>query len=950
MLPPFDYEATARTGYWYYTKGVPIKHLTFQHPEPVEIYLKRCPELTSVTFEFGKSAYQKGKFDQFEQLNQMLINAKLTRLSISGSKQLKRLPESIKLHSLKSLTISNCPNIVDIKEVLESFPELEALELNGKHFNVGDKFPHIPKLRFLKIQLETISSLEGLSKCEDLESLVIYQMQLEKFPEDFSRLSQLRKVEFWNLKQLKALPIFTASSSMERIHLMNLPEVTDLEMGFSNFKNLKFCSLIRLGNVAQFPINITKCTQLETLNFSSLGIKDFPKEMSNLKALQVLTFSNLPVVQLPEIFDELSILSQLNISACPELKSLPKTFGNLAALTQLNLQDLYVEKIDFDFSELKKLERLNIISLCNLIFIDESMSLLSALKNLVFENVGLLKELPPLGKHNSSLTEINFRQMEALEKLPKSITDLPSLEKLQITASGIRVLPEDIGKLNTLAHLYCLGESVEKIPLDAMTLPQLKFISVGKQSHYNDKNLVNITTAFNQIKKIENIEIQQAITFWIGGNYKNTPLTKEMKIRTLESLSYSVKNYPLLVFSKIHLFNPNNAPANIGQLKEGDKVWVNGKIQGTKTDLKNKLKALGFTVVNKFSEEVKLVVVGQKATVPDRLFDESVIFASQLEVENLSKVENPGLLQKEDVPEDFIHNLQQLIWSADPQNEAVALELVKGNGLPEAVEEDFIMAAKSCKDQNVKNRIRNFLKGKISEAKQKALSIPTAPTQVHKLAKVLSPESMIKIYFAHYKRTGMSANEFLKLDDGTHPGRAEVFQSILPSFIVRPNFIRNYYPSLLQSEWNQIFLDPILKGKLKTLEATFTKCNALPEVLVTEHLDTLKRLNIRVSKSFNFESLYPLVKLNYLQVSVVEGINCTNTVDTITVPMGIGQMKRLSTLNISTTKGIEMPDDILELKKLKYCDVKFANGEKFKEELAQFHGVRWNYMNWKSNK
>jgi len=935
MLEPFDYRAQTKSGFWYYTSGVPIQHITFEHPEPIETYLQRAPQLTSVAFDFSKSNYKKNKkFSHEDQLKDLFLKAKtsMTRLAVNGSNQLTKIPNSIKRLSLRSLTITNCDKLTDIASVLKDLPDLEALELGGKFFDVGATFPHLPKLRFLHLKVENISSLEGLDKCQNLEGLLISKLIVEKLPTSISNLPNLQKIDIRDLGNLKTLPRLDVSTSLESIMFLNLPKVENLEIGFAQLKSLKSINMSRVGNNLEkidFPQSLVSCENLEGIGFANCPIHELPIELRALKKMKGLSLHGLNLETIPEIFDTMNEMKELGISSCLQLKSLPKSIGQLENLTRVLFEDLSsLEKIDFDFSKLKSLQQIFIKKHKKLNFIHPSIGQVGSLNKLVLNQLNELSELPPLGSQNENLTEIEINNLPQLETFPTSFCQLPKLERLRIRQSNnIKRMPAEIGQLKTLQHLYCISENFEYTPLEVVEIPTLDFVNLNTIRSYENKDLLNVSDVFRQMRKIEDLEVQKAVVYWVGLGYEYLPLTKALKIKTLESLSYTIKNYPLYLFSKIHRLNSNNAPVNLNELAKGTKVWLNGKMQGSKTDLKNKLKELGFDVASRYSDKVTLVVIGQKPSIPDDLFDRDISFVSQLEIENFSKIENPGLLQKADVPDDFIHNLQQLIWSADPQNEAVALELVKSNGLPESVEEDFLLLAKTCKDKNLKNRVRNFLKGKLSAEKQKALSIGTAPFHVKKLAKTLTTDSLTKMYYSQFKRTGHCKVEFLNSDEGQHSGRAEVFQAEIKNALVNPKYLK-YRTALLPHEWQEVFMNPIFKGVLNRCVINLYRCHTLPKALVTEHLNTMKKLDIYVDDGFEFESLYALNKLNDLNVRVHGNVK---------VSQGIGGMKRLRNLLISTNGPIEYPDDLLELDKLKTLSIQASNKEKFMEKFGHFY-------------
>ena len=910
MLPPIDYEKTTSTGWMFDTKNGLIEHLNVEHPSSLFHYIKELPKLHSATFDFRKTAFRKADANPFAQITELLENVKLTRLSIIGSKKLKGLPESIKEHPLQVLKITSCPNVTDLRSILSALPTLEHLELNGEYFDVGTSFPRLPNLRYFKCGMTEISSLDQISSCEKLESLEISQFQEVNLPEEFSNLPNLKELNILRCPNLKTLPSFEKSDQLEKITLTHLPQLNGISIDFSNKKHLEKIDFRLVGDKEvsfPFPDGLTNCTALKSILIGAINIPEIPETFSQLTKLKTLAFFSMKIKSLPDnIFQNMSDLETLTLRHF-YLESIPKSTSELRSLGRLDLINLQsVKSLDINFEKLSTLKILGIENCQDVRNIDESLSLSSSLESINLNGLPELEELPPLGSGNESLRAVNLRALPKLERLPEHFTSLKSLIQLSIIETGIKRLSDDFGDLKMLKGVTINGETFEYFPLSIANLQKIERIWMSRNVSNENPEVVSIREIFPDIKKLEDQSLREAIFFWAGYGFEHLPITKTIKTKTLEALQHSIKNLPLLVLGNIHRFNPGQQAIGMSQLQSGDKVWINGNINGGKTDFKNKLKAIDLKVVNSFSSDVKLVIVGKKPKLPERLFDGDALFASQLEFENISKTENPGLLQQEDVPSDYIYNLQQLLWSGDPQNEAVALELVKTNGLPESVEEDFLLSAKICTDKNLRNRIRTFIRGKISEVKQKALSTGSAPFRVDKLNRVLSDDSLAKMYFAHYKRTGKLSHDYFKHDPkGKHVFRAEAFAAALPGFLRNLQYF-SFFTPLLKSEWNQVFEQDAFKGQLKRVIMHLDNVDEIPERLF-DHVDTLKDIQVRIPETFEIKGLFRFFKLNKLNIDV-------NNLEVF--PKGIGQLKRLRDLRIYSTIQLEMQEDLKELEKL----------------------------------
>ena len=927
MLPAIEYTKSTSTGYYFKRDGESI-HLNIEHPQDILSYISQLPKLTSVSINFTKSAFKSSKISYEEIVQEVLENTKLTRFSISISNQEIKLPQSLISHPLISLKINGTQSLINLEEILPHLQDLEELELSGSHCQLGTSFPALPKLKFLNIICNKVNSLDQLSRCSNLEELSITNLEIQELPDFFLELPELRTLNLRRFSNLSLLPSLEHSHKLEKLTLVAFPCIEKINIAFSKMPILKEVHLYNIGtenNKVDFPISLTNCTELTQLKIETVPIHYLPLEFSKLVNLQLIHFSNLPLKEIPNAFQNLKSLKDLRVKICNQLESV-KNFEPLSNLNLFALEALgELEHIDIDFSNWKVLQNFSISSLSKLKSIDSSLASITSLITINLAKLPLLETLPLFSKKNESINTIWLSDIDRIDRLPDSYMELTSLERLSLNTNSIKFLPDNFGQLQNLNHFTCSDDQLSYIPLSITLIDRLLKIEIY-DNQSTEKKVTSIREIFPLLKNIDDNEIKRAIIYWIGNAYKHLPLTENIKIKTLESLSLSLKNFPLFLLQKVHYFNPDKTTVNVDQLKKEDKVWINGTIQGTKTELKKKLKTLELKVVNQFTEEIRLVILGKKPSIPEGLFNEKILFASQLEIEKISSEVNPGLLQKNDVPKEFIENLQQLIWSDDPQNEAIALELVKSNGLPESLEEDFMLSAKTSKDKNLRNRIKSFLKGKISPIKQKALSVGGSHFTVGKLSYTLPKESLIKMFYSQFKRDGSCVREYLSTDQVEHSGRADIFNAYLPALMIKPKYVSENL-LLLEKEWNILFANPIFKKNLNRINISLNLCKTIPSAL-KEHAGTLKTMEIRITDDFDFASLYCFSKLTKLYII------CRDSGKVI-VPTGLGQLNQLRELQIQCSHPISMPSDLVALKKLKTINIGlFKNKEEFKEQFS----------------
>lgn len=934
MVHPIDHTLHTYTGRYYSHNHPTAEHLTVQHPVDLTPFTKGIPKLRSVKFDFSRSAFKPKGFDQFEQIKQVLTGTKLTRLTIQGSKYLERLPDILKSHPIRQLKIINCSALTNIANILPYLEELVDLEIIGAEMNIGNRIPFLPKLERLYLKLDKVSSLQHLSFCSRLSWLELQSLTIETLPDDIEKLKQLKIVKLWQLSNLTALPRFSGEVEIEELHLVNLPALKNFADGFPVLPSLKVLRIQNVGNVEnslELPTTLFDAENLENILIAHCQLKEIPKNISSLKKLTNLGLGNLPITELPESIGDLDELSILQITNCPALTALPKTISNLNKLIRFNFTGLSrIEKIEGDYSNLASLKNVNITYCENLESIDESLAKNISVEVVRMTDLPVLKVLPPFGKLNINLRKLDIERTPSLEKISETIVDIDRLEQLNLMGLGLEELPvPKKDDWSNLEQLHLVLPKLKYIPVEYFYPSSLFRFNFHSDFAELNRSVYQVHELYPRIKKsAADQDVKEAIYFWLGNNHEHFPITKTIKINTFLALSSKIKLVDMMILPKLHFFNSNKKPFVITEIKSGAKVWINGAITGNKTIMKNKIKELGFKVVNKFSEDVQLIIVGKKPTIPEGIFEGERWFAPPIEMEEILKTENPGLLQTDDISPDFILNLQQLLWSDDAQNHGVALELVKANGLPESVEDDFLYVSKTCQDKKIKNRIRTFLKSKLSEEKQKAMSVGSAYFRIEKLAYTLPRESMANLYFAEYKRTNVPNLRFYYYANATHPRRKDFLYAAMSKLAENPRYIKQHGIKLLEEEWNLLFSQDVFKGHLRRIVGDFSHCEKLPEALL-EHIDSLKVLELTIGDKFDIGSFYQLTKLTQLKLNAINENRERAGFDTI--PEGISQLKRLSTLYLYGSEKIKMPKDLGELKKLKtiYCYPGIANKSDF---------------------
>jgi len=815
-------------------------------------------------------------------------DAPIEELHIESSTLLKVLPTQSGHATIKKLVLKHCSNLTDFNTVLERYPALEELIVHHCTIDFGKEINTIPNLKKLELHNSTINTLVGISNFPQLEKLMLVQCEIEELPEEISEMASLQELILQILPKIKKLPTLKNCSNIKYINLNQLESINSLDIDFSLLPTLEILRLSYLKNdetPLAFPTTVSHCKNLIQL---SLIACDFPSLPSNLKELTKLSYLELRLLnikELPDIFDNMTSLKRIVMNSV-NIKTIPPSFG---ALTQLQFVELTymkaLEKFDCDFSRLQILETFDLTNLEKLVSL-------------------------PLNLGSSpNLNRLSLAILPSLKEIPSEVFEDTNITRLRLTQLPITVIPDSILQNKNLAWLS-INElpNLHYFPRGLGKLEHLTNISIGGLNRNKFQN-INIHTRQDEFWN-EDITARTHLFDWVFFKEKSTPIPFEIGSSILKTMGLSgMKKINNFLNVNLPFLNPDGKPINSTNIATGGKVFISGRLIGGKDEAKTKLEGLGLKVANKLTDDVPFVLLGKKPKYVEGLFNGKRIYFTQTELESLKKEINPGMLQAKETPADLVKNLNELVIAPDVHSTQVALELVQNHGLPTELEEAFLVLSHTLPKGKLKNDVRRFLRGKISDKKEKILESKTYPFAPHKVRDYLTNEEATRLYYVEYRKTGNLRPQFFQYNDGSHPHRREYFEKILPTMTRNPKRL-NLEAAFNVEELNELFRLPHLQGKLKEVILFYPKSGERIDGLI-EHKSNLRKLNLAlhlVEKDFP-TSIYELENLTGLRIGLSQ---------LKTVPDGIGKLSKLKKLVIinRTGDGIELPNDIGELKKL----------------------------------
>ena len=895
-----EYKFT-NTYYWDYIGNTRnYNGLWVTKPIAPQTLCRWMPNAKAIRVDFSNNNFSKHQIDDLAYLNEILAIFNLKYLGILGSNQITKIPDSLLKQQLKAFEIGSCHKLIDVSIIGQS-RTLESVSIDGfPNIPLGIDFYQLPKLKSLKINAREINDLYYLPKLKTLEFLEIQNLILKKLPEELAYLPQLKTLHLNSLIHLETLPDFKHFQQLQKLSLWYLPNLKSFPNDFNLLNKLEEVACRNSGNLSNgfdFPASILQLKQLKELTISDCNIQKFPDVFPVSATLDLLHLSNLSIEKLPSSIKNLTLLQDLLLGACKKLSSLNQAIKHLKNLKNLRLEGLpMLTSLDFDFLELPSLATLSLKYLAK------------------------ISQLPRFDIANKSLSKIEIRNLPILKCLPVSLSNCQQLTELYLYELPINTIPTEYEQLTTLTSFSidnCL--ELDYLPSNLIILGKEK-LNINKAKFQKDTVITYRNLIVFMRKKIP-IHLHTTVAYWLFDNFQQEPLTSSIKNQTLALLGYSNSDLHLLIFKNLHRLNENRIKLKDVFHQKGT-VGILGTTQNKKTILRKELAALGFIYHPKIKETTAFILVGKKPKIAPEFWQSKRVLFSETEFTAFQENKNPGLLQKKDTPKEYIENIRRLIWSTDPANELIALELVVNQGLPKGLDMDFIIAAKTSKDQKVRQKIRKYLKGNLSDNALKVLNDRRVMNQYSGpfswYQSMVSKKEIAQMLVTFYKRFGRGQRDFFYYTDGNSPYRADMVAGLSTALMERPKYIDLRF-DYTDEEINKILSNGMVEGKIEDLRIHSALMTKIPTEIFKHK--TIKRLELTGAFEATVfpEDFFKLKRLKYLQLQWK---------NLEVLPQELGKLKQLRDLVINANCVLELPDSFSQLTKL--TRVYFSGGMKNK--------------------
>ena len=171
-----------------------------------------------------------------------------------------------------------------------------------------------------------------------------------------------------------------------------------------------------------------------------------------------------------------------------------------------------------------------------------------------------------------------------------------------------------------------------------------------------------------------------------------------------------------------HLLSDRSLPKAKPLLREGNEIALLGKTYFNFKALKDRLKKQNITLTKQVSDTTTHLVLGNQPLKYNSAINTSLIYLIPLDLTRFLDQTEDRYLALERQPRQ-LKSLQKLLSNPKKENVDLAIQLMKGGGVPPSLLTEVFLAWKKSKDPKQKKTLRALLENNIDEKRRPVLSM-----------------------------------------------------------------------------------------------------------------------------------------------------------------------------------------------------------------------------------
>lgn len=406
-----------------------------------------------------------------------------------------------------------------------------------------------------------------------------------------------------------------------------------------------------------WPVGLFALKNLRILRIRHCGLKSVPAAIGKLKHLDELDLSHNAITKLPAGIGNLDRLSALNVSH-NRLSTLPATLSRCLTLRELDISGNCFSRCPQVALRAPWLARLRMAG-------------------------NQLQKLPAALGNCNQLQELDLSH-NALVSLPTAIGKLVKLRKLDLSHNNLRRLPAALSKLPWLEDIDVSGNPTLPQPIDLLALPALKRLRGFTAPEKTDMpgelvdtcNLHKLPPAWRRL-----------LWQWREGaaavDWLTLPAADLSKLLNLSwpELTAAIRTY-------LYELRP-------AQLATGAVITPLGECLVRHHDIEARLHQQGIQWREKVDKTTTHLLLGAAPIQLPVLKNRPYIFIGERELlKCLDRIEGRYLAL--DPPPEKLDMLRRLLTSGQRQQVLLAIQMLKGGGMPEELLPVLINLINSC--------------------------------------------------------------------------------------------------------------------------------------------------------------------------------------------------------------------------------------------------------------
>ncbi|MBN2693468.1 leucine-rich repeat domain-containing protein [bacterium] len=307
---------------WKKLSNIPEKTFLAKNVEEIWLNYNKLTSLPKEINVFQRLISLSCEWNRIDRVSDSIGELKQLKFLYLKHNNIENLPESIgDLKNLESLSLA----YNRISEIPNSIFNLDSLiHLNLDHNIINEISENIGKLKSLQElflgenRLESVP--DSISKLKNLRILNLKQNNIQFLPKSFSKLTKLKKLSLRGNHNFKF--------DLETLSILeSLPLLTDLSLSKTEFpENLSKLKQIRVLSIVDnpnynkkfnFPEGVLSWSSLRELYLEGLSIESLPENIDSLTKLKKLYLADNKIEKIPDSIKKLTKLQILSLEGNP---------------------------------------------------------------------------------------------------------------------------------------------------------------------------------------------------------------------------------------------------------------------------------------------------------------------------------------------------------------------------------------------------------------------------------------------------------------------------------------------------------------------------------------------------------------------------------------------------------------------------------------------------------